>query len=143
METMKAYDELDTSTARDLMSPVDATISETATLREVVRRFLDGHARHLIVVDADGRCVGVIGPRLVAQAHRVDLRSDDQIPLRDLGHADWVALAPQDSIRTCARLLVEYDLDAIPVVDEEHRVLGIVTVHDIARVAAHLTDRAG
>jgi CBS domain-containing protein len=38
-------------------------------------------------------------------------------------------------MRTCAWMLVEYDLDAIPVVDEDRRVLGLVTVHDVARAA--------
>lgn len=125
-------------TARDLMSPVDSVIGQDATLREVVRRFLDGPGRHLIVLDRDGRCVGVIGPRHIAQAHRLDLRRDEEIPVSELGCAPWIALSPLDSLKTCAQMLVEYDLDAIPVLDGDQRVLGVVTVHAIARVAADL-----
>ncbi|HET9172233.1 MAG TPA: CBS domain-containing protein [Actinospica sp.] len=125
-----------TATARDLMSPVDNVITEDATLQEVVNRFLDGIGRHLVVLDRDGRCAGVIGPRHVAQAHRLDPRRDDEIPVSDLGCAPWIALSPLDSVRTCAQMLVEYDLDAVPVLDGDQRVLGLVTAHDIVKAAA-------
>ena len=123
-------------TARDLMSPVDCIITEEATLQEVVQRFLDGPSRHLVVLDSDGRCAGVIGPRHVAQAHRFDVRRDEEIPVSELGAAPWIALSPLDSVQTCAQNLVEHDLDAIPVLDGDQRILGLVTAHDIARAAA-------
>lgn len=125
-------------TAGELMSPVDNVITEDATLREVVRRFLDGPGRHLIVLDRDGRCTGVLGPRHVAQAHRFDPRRDEEIPVSELGCAPWIALSPADTLQTCARMLVEYDLDAIPVLDEDQRALGLVTAHDLVRAAADL-----
>ena len=123
-------------TARDLMGPVDNVIGEDATLREVVRRFLDGPGAHLIVLDRDGRCTGVVGPRHVAQAHRLDLRRDEEITVSELGCASWIALSPLDTLQTCAQMLVEYDLDAIPVLDGDQRVLGIITARDVVRAAA-------
>jgi CBS domain-containing protein len=127
-------------TACDLMSPVDNVIGQDATLREVVRRLLDGPGRHLIVLDRDGRCTGVIGPRHVAQAHRFDLRRDEEIRVSELGCAPWIALSPLDSMQTCAQMLVEYDVDAIPVLDGDQRVLGLVTSHGIARAAAEVPE---
>jgi CBS domain-containing protein len=124
---------LGTLTARDLMSPVDNVIGEDASLRDVVRRFFDGPGRHLIVLTRDGRCAGVIGPRHVAQAHRFDPRSDDEIPVSELNCAPWIAVSPLDDLPACARSLVEYDLDAIPVLDSDQCVLGLVTAHDIVR----------
>ncbi|HLK43752.1 MAG TPA: CBS domain-containing protein [Thermoleophilia bacterium] len=131
---------LSTLTARDLMSEACGTIQRGASLREVVERFLTGPSRHLIVVDEDGRCLGILGPRHIAQAHRFDPRGDREVPVEDLGYAPWIALRPEDGLRTCAQMLVEHELDAIPVLDAERRVLGVVTVHDIARAAA---DAAG
>jgi predicted transcriptional regulator len=127
---------LSTLTARDLMSGVCGTVRKGATLRDVVERFLTGPSRHLIVVDDDGHCLGVLGPRHIAQAHRFEARKDAQIPVEDLGYAPWIALRPQDDLRTCARMLVEHDLDAIPVLGPDRTVVGLVTAHDIARAAA-------
>lgn len=137
-QTVESFAGLDALTARDLMSRANGTISASASLRDVVERFMAGHGRHLIVLGDDGRCLGVLGPRHVAQAHRFDTRCDAQIPVQDLGCAPWIAVGPDDDLRTCAQALVEYDLDAIPVLDSERRVLGVVTAHDIARAAADL-----
>lgn len=127
-------------TARELMGDACGTIRRGASLREVVERFLTGPSRHLIVVDEDGRCLGILGPRHIAQAHRLDSRGEREIPVEELGYAPWIALRPGDDLRTCAQMLVEHDLDAIPVLDAEHRILGVVTIRDIARTAA---DTAG
>ena len=127
---------LDALTAWDLMKEGGESIVADTSLREVVDRLLSGASRHLIVVDEDGCCLGAIGPRHIAQAHRLDARRDSEIPVRDLGCASWIALNPDDSLRTCAQMLVEHDLDAIPVLDAQRRVLGIVTAHDIARAVA-------
>ena len=123
-------------TAADLMSPLDNVITDDAPLSEVVRRFQEGRGRHLIVLDRDGDYAGVIGPRHVAQAHRLDPRRDDEIPASELGAAPWIAFSASDTLQTCARMLVEYDLDAIAVLDAQHRPVGIVSVHDLVRAIA-------
>jgi magnesium transporter len=118
------------------MGDAGGTIHVDACLREVIERFLTGPNRHLIVLDDDGRCLGVLGPRHIAQAHRYDLGSDSEIRVKDLGYAPWIALHPDDDLHTCAQMLIEHDLDAIPVLDADHRVLGLVTALDIVRVVA-------
>jgi hypothetical protein len=51
--------------------------------------------------------------------------------------APGVALSPSDSIQTCARTLVDRNLDALPVLDDVTRhILGAVSLRDIARAAA-------
>ena len=135
-QTAGIFATLDTLTARDLMRQGVETIHVGASLREAVDRFLTGPSRHLIVVDEDGGCAGVLGPRHIAQARYLDPRSDPDIPVRDLGSAPWIALGPDDDLRTCAQMLIEHDLDAIPVLDAQRRVLGLITAHDVARAVA-------
>jgi CBS domain-containing protein len=137
--TGASYLTLGTLTARDLMSPADETIDADETLHEVVGRFVTGASRHLIVLDRDGRCLGVLGPRHVAQAHQFDLRRDAEIRVGELGCASWIMVGPDDDLRTCAQMLVEHDIDAVPVLDADRRVLGLVTAHDIALAAADVT----
>ena len=123
-------------TARELMSDAGGTIHVDACLREVIERFLTGPSRHLIVLDDNGHCLGVLGPRHIAQAHRYDLGRDSEIRVKDLGYAPWIALHPDDDLRTCAQTLVEHDLDAVPVLDADRHVLGLVTALGIVRVVA-------
>ena len=134
--TLAALNALTALTARELMSPVHETIDADATLQEVIDRFTAGVSRHLVVLDRDGRCLGVVGPRHINQAHHFDGRRDPEIPVRDLGCAPWIMLSPGDDLRTCAQMLVEHDLDAIPVLDDDRRILGLVTAYDVTRAAA-------
>ena len=131
-----AYAALTTLTARDLMGRVGPEVHIGASLQEVVDRFLTGPSRHLIVVDDDRHCLGILGPRHVAQAHSGNPRSDAEIPVKDLGYAPWIAVRPDDDLRTCARTLTEQHLDAVPVVDDDARAIGVVTAVDITRAVA-------
>jgi predicted transcriptional regulator len=127
---------LDKLTARDLMGSAGPGVHLGASLQDVVDRFLTGPSRHLIVVDDDGRCLGILGPRHIARAHSADLRPDNQIPVQDLGYAAWISVRPTDDLRTCAQALTERRLDAIPVVDDTSRAIGVVTAVDITRAVA-------
>ena len=135
-QTVESFASLGTPAAQDFMGEPGGTIHVGASLREVIDRFLTGPSRHLIVVVGGGRWLGVLGPRHVAQAHRFGPRRDPEASIEDLGCVPSIALRPEDDPHTCARMLVERDLDAIPVLDPDRRVLGVVTAHDIARAAA-------
>jgi len=118
------------------MGPPGPMVRLEASLTEVAERFLPGPSRHLIVVDDDGRAVGVLDPRHLATAHRFGPDHDPQIRVKDLSFGQWVAVHPGDDLRTCARALIEHDLDAVPVVSEDHHIQGLITLHDIAWAVA-------
>ena len=56
-----------------------------------------------------------------------------------------VTLAPESSIREVARVLVMEDVMQAPVVsaNDAHKVLGIITLHDIARQQNAIDDSIG
>ncbi|MFM9270310.1 magnesium transporter [Halomonas elongata] len=78
----------------------------------------------LYVLDADGRPAGTMSLRQLMVA-RPGARVDE-LMIRDVIHA--TVDTPQEEV---ARLVARYDLLAVPVVDEERRLVGIVT-HDDA-----------
>lgn len=119
------------------MTPPDATVAAGTTVAEVTDALLARHARHLVVTDDNGRCVAVLGPRQLTQADRLRPRQSPDTPIEALALEQWVALAPDDDLARCAQVLVDHDLDAIPVLDAENRVLGLVTVHAVVRAAAY------
>jgi Mg/Co/Ni transporter MgtE len=47
---------------------------------------------------------------------------------------DLPTVAPEDRAENAARILAEYNLLAVPVLDEERHLLGIVTVDDALAV---------
>jgi CBS domain-containing protein len=67
-------------------------------------------------------------------AVRADLRA------RDVMTADPVCISPSAGIRELARLLEEQEISGVPVVDQQGRVIGVVTKTDLIRRCSEGTD---
>lgn len=133
---------LESKTAATVMSPPCALVHAESSVWEAIERFLTGPARHVVVVDAAGRYAGIIGTRHLAGLWPLDPKQLKATTVESLGCAAWVALSPGDDLRTCAQTLTEHHLDAVPVLDDAGRVLGVVTARDITRAVADTADRA-
>lgn len=82
---------------------------------------------YVYVVDRENRLVGVISLRdlIIASPDR---------PLGVIAKGDVIAVTADTDQEQVARLVARYDLLALPVVDAEQRLLGIVTVDDVVDV---------
>lgn len=76
-----------------------------------------------LVDPASGRLQGVVSLRQL-------LTSAEDLPLAEIAERNVVTVRPEDQDQDVAREIAKYDLLAIPVVDEEKRLQGIVTVDD-------------
>lgn len=82
---------------------------------------------YLFVTDAAERLVGVVSLRSLVMAP-ADMR------LADVMDANVLTASVDTDQEECARLLARYDLLALPVVDAERRIVGVVTADDIIDV---------
>jgi magnesium transporter len=108
--------------------PVDATVgSALATIRaleEVPDPLL---AVYVVAPDDPEALRGLVRLRTLILA-------DPATPLADVMDEDVPNVRPDDRAESAARILAEYNLLAVPVIDENHRFLGIVTVDDALAV---------
>jgi CBS domain-containing protein len=115
------------------MTTPPVTIDATASLWDAVDRFFLSGPHHLVVV-ANGRCVGVIDDRQVAAqwpARAINLRSRRVAEILDGRRSYTVADA---RVVDAARVMLSRRLDALPVVDDEHRIVGIITGSDLIQL---------
>jgi len=106
------------------------TINASASLWEAIERFFLSGLRHLVVVTED-RCVGVLADRHVAAQWPLDLRGRPVAELLDGRQPYTVADAP---VLDAARAMLAAQVDALPVVDERHHIVGVITGSDLTRV---------
>ena len=78
-------------------------------------------------MDADGRLVGAA--RLVTL-----VRAGQARQLLDVCDGDPVRIGPGTDVTDVAVLMTDYNLTTIPVVDEQRRMLGLITVDDVLEV---------
>jgi magnesium transporter len=81
----------------------------------------------LFVVDAFGRLQGVVSLRALVLADPTTL-------VGELMDPDIISVSVGADREEAARLLARYDLLALPVVDDEHRLVGVITVDDVIEV---------
>jgi magnesium transporter len=118
--------------AGGLMSPRFARVRPDMRVDEAVS-YLRKQAGQLetiyyaYVLDEEQRLKGVISFRELFQA------PGDRL-VRDIMHTDLVTVAEHQDQESVARLYVEQDLLALPVVDDNGRMKGIITYDDIADV---------
>ncbi|HZQ89474.1 MAG TPA: CBS domain-containing protein [Gaiellaceae bacterium] len=118
----------DPATAGGLMSPEFVCVFTQATPGEVLERIRSTHVSAealawIYVMNASKRLVGSIA--------LVDLlRTDSSQRLGDVADVPQTVRANAD-LEEVARLMTDFDLTVVPVVDDEQRLLGVVTVDDV------------
>ena len=128
---LQAYPE---DTAGAVMTTEFARVNENQTAREALED-VGRQAEeletiyYLYVVDEEDHLRGIVSARqLVAAMGKSDVR------VRDLVERDVVSADVDEDREQVAHKVADYDLLAIPVVDDEHRMVGIVTHDDVIDV---------
>jgi magnesium transporter len=126
-ERLLAYDP---NTAGGLMTtefvsvPADTTVEEAlARVRRIARAGRREGMHAIYATDEEGRVTGVMSLREL-------LAAPEGAKIGDLAWAEVVSVPASADREQVARLTSNYDLVALPVVDEQGRILGIVTVDD-------------
>jgi magnesium transporter len=84
---------------------------------------------NLYATDPDDKLLGVVSLREV-------VTEDPKKKIEDLMNTDLVTVQPEVDREDVAKLLSRYDYLAMPVVDPEGRMLGVITVDDVIDVLA-------
>jgi magnesium transporter len=138
-ERLLAYEP---DSAGGLMTTEFVSVAEDTRVEEAlaaVRRIARAgrrEAMHAIyATDASGRLKGVMS------LHEL-LAAPEGALVRDVAWEEVVTVPPTADREEAARLTSEYDLVILPVVDADHRILGVVTVDDVidALVEEHTED---
>jgi CBS domain-containing protein/sporulation protein YlmC with PRC-barrel domain len=109
-------------------------IPDTFTARQTIDRLRElapdaETIYYLYVVNGTGRLVGVLSLRGL-------LLAVPDTPVTDLVSPEVITVRAEESDEAAAALLMKYDLLAVPVLDPEDRLLGIVLVDDVMDLLA-------
>lgn len=134
-------------TVAALMTPDPETVSIHATAADARRVMSNRRVRHVPVVDDDNRLAGLIGLADIVQ-HMSDPNGEvqrdadplDQVSVRQMMSHVLPAVPRWAVLSQAARKLLDEKLSCLPVVDEEYRVVGILTEADFVRVVAEMLE---
>ncbi len=128
VENLLEYDE---QTAGRIMNPHVFALSEDMTVGEAITELQTNRdvemVFYLYVVDERRHLVGVVSLRRL-------LLVSPETPLKRIMTADLISARADMDQEEVARQVASYNLLAIPVVDEENKLVGVITVDDVIDV---------
>src|SRR5262252_4522686 len=128
VENLLEYDE---QTAGRIMNPNVFALSEDMTVGEAITELQSNRdvemVFYLYVVDGRRHLVGVVSLRRL-------LLVSPETPLKRIMSADLMSARVDMDQEEVARQVASYNILAIPVVDEENKLVGVITVDDVIDV---------
>ena len=116
-------------TAGRMMTPEYISLKQTLTVRDTLKRIRYQASKseiiyYLYVTDASRQLVGIVSLRDLVV-------SEPDMVLEEIMTRDVVSIHTDTDQEEVARTIQRYDLLALPVVDREDRLVGVVTVDDV------------
>ena len=126
VEQLMSYGE---DTAGSLMVTDFIALEEEVSAKQVIEalqnKYLDVEMPfYIYVIDEYEKLVGVSSLRQLVVVH-------PEKPLKEFMAKDLVTVKPYTDREEVARLVARYDYLAVPVVDDDNKIVGIVTVDDV------------
>jgi magnesium transporter len=129
LETLLGYPE---ESAGRLMTPEFATVQPDWSVGEAMDHLREHHElaetiNTIFVVTPNGELLGWVRLKEL-------LLSRPTTSVRERMHTDVVSVAAEEDREEAAHRISHYDLDVLPVVDDQGQMLGIITVDDVMDV---------
>ena len=121
-------------TVANIMSRPVLTVEMTESLWDAWHRLFMSGLRHLVVLNIDGSTLGVLSDRnVLADAPATPEHLGRRQVADVLAQVPLVHVGPSDSPVHVAGVMTSNMVEAVPVLDEDGRLVGIVTESDIVR----------
>lgn len=120
---------------KELMHAPAITCSEADSINRAAQLMWENDIGVIPVTDSDNRVVGMITDRDVAMAAYTTGAALPSMNVRDSMAKTVFSCGPEETIEAIEKRMQEARVRRFPVVDDEKRAVGIISVNDIAQYA--------
>lgn len=117
---------------KDLMTTDVKRCSPETNLAAAAKIMWEGDCGAVPVTDERDHVIGVITDRDICIAAATRPRTEGEIPARDVISKAVYTCAPGDDVRAALETMKARKVRRLPVVEQGGRLVGIVSIHDIA-----------
>ena len=119
------------------------TVDQETNIFDAQKLIGENHIRHLPVVDKNDRIIGIVTDRDIRSAwpysffkesySKKDKEKFSKIKIKDIMTINPITLSPTATLQDALLVIQETKVGALPVVDEERKLKGILSVRDLLR----------
>ena len=129
------------------MSQNPITIKSGSTLPDAYEIMKEYNIRRLPVVDNEDRLIGIIARSDVREAQPSDATTLSiyelnyllaKLTVDKIMTKKVLTVKPETSVAEAARIMLDYKVGGLPVVDEQNHIVGIITESDIFRLVVKM-----
>lgn len=125
---------------RDLMVPEVKCCATYSTLNSAAQMMWDNDIGCIPVVDNDGRTIGMLTDRDICMAAYIQGVSLTGALVTSAMSEEVFSCAPDDDIAAAEKLMREKQVRRLPVIDPQERLVGIISLNDVAQEASRETE---
>ena len=132
---------------KEWMASKPIVVDENTSIMKATQIMKENNIRRIPVV-RDGRLIGIISDRDIKEAAPSKATSLDvhelyyllsEIKIKDIMTPDPITLRENDSVEKAAVIMLENRISGMPIVDDDNRVVGIITETDVFKVMVSIT----
>jgi CBS domain-containing protein len=117
---------------KEVMTSNPATVEADASVIEAARIMRDEDTG-IVPVTENGRLVGTVTDRDIAVRVLAEGKDPQSTTVREIASTDLVTVDPQQELDEALRLMARHQVRRLPVVENDGRLVGIVSQADVAR----------
>ena len=120
---------------KDIMTADCIVVNEFSYLDQVFNLINEKGINHLPVVDDNKKLVGMISDRdLINVAdNREDVPVFPRLTVSDIMTKDLKTVKADDTALAAAKLINDHEFHSLPVVDDSHVLVGLLTIRDVLK----------
>jgi homoserine O-acetyltransferase len=119
---------------RDIMNQNFDSVSRDETIENASVLMVKEKVNHLPVVSEDGKLEGIVTSWDITKAVACKITELDEIITRDMKY-----VYSGERIETASLIMEDYSISALPVIDSESRIIGMVTSESISALIGRLS----
>ena len=105
------------------------TCTENEEIRAIAERIVTKSVNHIVVVDDAGKLRGIVTSWDITRA-----MAEGKKALADIETRNVVTAKPDEPLEIASKRMAQHNISALPVIDIEKKVLGIVTSEDVSKL---------
>jgi len=117
---------------QSIMTKNPITVSPNASLYNVRQIFMTNRIHHLPVVDSNNHLIGLLTTYDLWK-NEIAPAEYQQVKVYDVMTTRIAKISASDKIGTAAEIFLDNRFHALPVINEENKLQGIVTSHDVLK----------
>jgi CBS domain-containing protein len=127
-------------TAREVMTADVKSVSPESSLADVARIMKDENCGIVPVIDDDRRLRGVVTDRDIVLRTLAEGKNPNDVRVGELMTDDVNGVTPEETVCEVIELMGSKQVRRVPVVDRDDRLLGIISLADVANRADYDED---